>query len=328
MALDVQHGVVVGADDELFLADGHHVLEYITGKRSVSEESFAAFEDNLRTRSRLAAEAGARYVHLVAPDKHTVYRNKFPLTDIRIIGDLYRERVETPFLFPVERLQALAPVAAYGRTDTHWTIHGRLAVVAELMRALGLPIGRVEKRCALLRSRIRPADAEIVGDLGGRFTPPRTEPTDLFKPNWKFHRFSNRVSKGNQGQVILFISSHPLAEGRLVIFGDSFLAQTLPLLTIFFKDVLFCRTPYYHREIILGARPDYIVTQNVERYLGHVEGDANAPPMLLMAPMRGRAIDYRIGDVKALGAVLAGHDTFYKALIRELEAARESPPAA
>ncbi len=321
MAIEVQHGVVLGADGELFLADGHHVLEYITGKRSVSEASFEAFDSNLRTRKQLATESGARYAHLVAPDKHSVYRNKFPLADIRIIGDLYRQRTETPFLFPVERLQALAPVPAYGRTDTHWTLHGRIAIVEELMQALGLPEGRIEKRCGLLRSRIRPAEAEIVGDLGGRFTPPRTEPTDLFKPNWKIHRFSNRVSKGTQGQVILCVSGHPLAEGRLVIFGDSFLAQTLPLLTVFFKDVLFCRTPYYHREIVLGAQPDYIVSENVERYLGHVESDANAPPMLLMAPMHGRPTDYQSADAKALGAVLAGRGTLYKGLIRELDAA-------
>ncbi|CAM8650114.1 hypothetical protein sphantq_02681 [Sphingobium sp. AntQ-1] len=319
--VEIKNGVIIGKKGELFLADGQHrPMDFITGKVDVAETSIMNFQANLVARAEHAASCGARHVHLVAPDKHTVLNESFPIENPVILGDIYRQRVRAPFLFPTEKLRALEG-GGYGFADTHWTWSGRLAAVEEIVLGFGLDEAMVREQIAALAKLIRPRAEQIAGDLGKRFKPPVMQPNETLAANWKVHKFDNHVTSGNDGRINLLISEHPNAQGRIVIFGDSFIAQALSLFTVFFKDVLFCRTQYYHREIMVGARPNYVLTENVERYLSNVRPDEEAPPLLLMAMLRGNPVHYEKSDLDAFSAVLSGHGTRYKGLVEKLKAA-------
>lgn len=311
----IENGVIIGEGDELFLAsERHDTLDLITGKVRISAASLKNFKDNLQHRRELCSYQGIKYLHLVAPDKHTVYRASFPLKDFRVLGDYYRQRTEAEFLFPVEYLQNL-PYRTYGRTDTHWSSHGRIAIAGQVALGFGLEATDVESRLAELHGQVVSTGALVAGDLGGRFTPPRTEAPQEFKPSWKTHAFSNGVTQGNHGRINVVISRHPGAKGRLVVFGDSFMAQTLPALSAFFAEILFFRTRYFHKEIISTASPDFVLTENVERYFSVVESDEQAPPVLLMAALMGRSARYEGDNVKAIAGLLSARtSTPYKAL--------------
>lgn len=318
--MEIKNGVIIGKKGELFLADGHHrPLDFLTGKADVSDASVTNFQANLVARAEHAAGCGARHVHLVAPDKHTVLDESFPIANPIILGDIYRQRVRAPFLFPTEKLRALEH-GGYGFADTHWTWRGRLAAVEEVVLGLGLDEAMVHTRVAELAKLIRPRSGEAPGDLGKRFDPPITQPNETLAAGWKVHKFDNHVTSGNDGRMNLLISEHPNAKGRIVIFGDSFIAQALSLFTAFFKDILFCRTQYYHREIVVGARPNYVLTENVERYLSNVRPDEEAPPLLLMAMLRGNPVHYEKSDLDAFSAILSGHGSRYKGLVEKLKA--------
>lgn len=306
MDIRIENGVIIGEDEQLFLAsERHNTIDLLSGKVPIHRNSFTYFARNLKSRREIATQAGARYVHLVAPDKHSVLREEFPFKEFTPVAETYREKTGADFLFPVQALRASSPLKGYCRTDTHWSIRGRIAIAAELARALGFDEATIAARTATLSALVKPTEQPFVGDLGGRFTPPRDEPGEVLAPDWRIHAFSNGVTSGNHGRINLMISDYPEAQGRLVIFGDSFLAQTLQALTAYFKEILFCRTRFLHREIVLNAAPDYIITENVERYLSAVSSDAEAPPMLLMAPMMGRPARYDGDNVRALGAFLS-----------------------
>ncbi|WP_311269007.1 hypothetical protein [Sphingobium sp. WCS2017Hpa-17] len=318
--IEIKNGVIIGKKGELFLADGQHrPLDFITGKVDVSEASIMNFQANLVARAEHAAGCGARHVHLVAPDKHTVLKDSFPIDDPIILGDIYRQRVRAPFLFPTEKLRELEH-GGYGFADTHWNWRGRLAAVEDVVLGLGLDETMVREQVEALTKLIRPRAEDVAGDLGKRFKPPITQANETLAVNWKVHKFDNQVTSGNDGRMNLLISEHPNAQGRIVIFGDSFIAQALSLFTAFFRDILFCRTQYYHKEIMVGARPNYVLTENVERYLSNVRPDEEAPPLLLMAMLRGNPVNYEKKDLEAFSAVLSGHGSRYKGLVEKLKA--------
>lgn len=320
MGVEIQNGVIVGKKGELFLADGHHrPMDFVTGKVDVAESSIVNFQSNLVARAEHAASCGARHIHLIAPDKHTVLRDSFPIENPVILGEIYRQRTKASFLFPIETLRAVPE--AYGHADTHWTWSGRLAVVERVVLDFGLDPEMVREQVAILKGLIRTRPDQVAGDLGKRFTPPITQSAETLASNWKVHKFENHVTSGNDGRINLLISEHPNAQGRLVIFGDSFIAQALSLFTAFFKDVLFCRTQYYHREIMVGARPNYVLTENVERYLSNVRPDEEAPPLLLMAQLRGNPVQYDKNDLEGLSAVLSGYGSRYTGLVDKLKSA-------
>lgn len=330
MSLPTENGVIIGSDGDLFLvSERHNTLGSLTGSLDIPDTSLRAFAENLRSRTEKCAAKAISYAHLVAPDKHTVNRDRFPLEDFLVLGDYYREKTEAEFLFPVELLRKL-PQRAYGLTDTHWSIHGRIAIAGLVAHTLDPTAEGIDERIAQLSSLVVEAGAPVAGDLGGRFTPPRTEPAFVLRPSWRNHSFHNGVTTGNHGRINVVFSRHPKASGRLVVFGDSFMAQTLSALSAFFREILFFRSRYFHDEIVQLADPDFVLSENVERYLSGVSPDDDAPPMLIMSQLLGRGARYEGQHGRAIAALLSRRTGApYKAFLAELErkeaAAAEAP---
>lgn len=326
MSLAMVNNVVVGEGGELFLcSDRHFTLDLLLGRKSVDKRSIENFTANLERRRALSQACGARYVHLVAPDKHVVLREKFPLKQFLVLGEVYADRSGASFLYPVDELRRQP--GSYSRTDTHWSVEGTIIIAELLATTFGIPGPVVREGCAALRGALVRSEEMVAGDLGVKLDPPHLEPKEHLELPWKVHTFSNGVRGGNDGRIIATVSESPLASGRLVIFGDSFLALGQAALTAFFKEILFCRTRYYHEEIVRSARPDFVVSENVERYLSAVASDADAVPMLLMAQMLGRDTRYRPGHARAIGALLSPGTRAYRDFLKSLVASREVAPA-
>ncbi|MFB2549460.1 hypothetical protein [Ensifer soli] len=318
--MQVENNVIIGKDGELFLSsDRHFTLDLMLGKKSVDEKSFANFSENLKRRQRLCQQNKAQHVHLVAPDKHVVYRDRFPIENFISIGDLYRKNVEQDFLFPVSELRA-SKRRTYGQTDTHWSVWGQIRIAVLVAQAFGFTPEELRAGEDLLDASAREETSRVVGDLGLKLNPQRSEPAVSFAPGWKVSKFSNGIQRGNDGRIIASYSTSPVSRGRLVVFGDSFLAQTLDALSVFFKEVLFCRTRFFHSEIVVNARPDFVLTENVERYFSAVQSDLEAPPMLLMAEMNGKGPRYAPGHAVGIGAMLSGRNRFYRNFVATLDA--------
>ncbi|ONG54056.1 hypothetical protein BKE38_10855 [Pseudoroseomonas deserti] len=315
--LKLAGNVVFGQDGHLFLAsDRHFTMDVLTGQKKTTERSLRNFKENLNRREVLSRRAGARYLHLVAPDKHVALRQHFPLSDFVVLGEQYRDHATPNFLYPVEELRAVG--GGYSRTDTHWNVRGQIAIAGLLARSFELEPAEVAAAEAVLQRQIRPGTRPTAGDLGVKLTPPQTELMESYRVPWKIHSFSNEMQSGNDGRIRITFSESPHARGRLLIFGDSFIAQTQNALTAFFKEIVFCRTRFFHHEMVVATRPDYVLSENVERYLFAVGTDAEAPPMLLMAQLSGHQVSFTEQNLAAFGAIMAPRSRHYKDFVGKL----------
>jgi len=300
--------VIEGRDGFLFLRSG--VLPAsATPPFTPHEDSVANFAANNRGRRKWARKHGTTLLDVVAPDKHAALKACFPFETLSL-AMLYREREAGVFAY---LRSALADPALHFRTDSHWTPAGQLAVARRLAERLDLPAAWIDAtaRDAALCTR---SGADFAGDLGRRLRPQRTEPRQTFKPGWTVLRHNNGAGMID-GLCVVQFSARPDAKGRLLIFGDSLMMTSLPCLSAFFREIVFCRSRNFHPEIAERVRPDWIVCEVVERYLRDVPADRAAPPFLELPQRLGVAPAPLPEDAAAVAALLAPGSDAYRRFV-------------
>ncbi|SEP92975.1 hypothetical protein SAMN04488038_102245 [Solimonas aquatica] len=304
--LRVENGVLIGSRDELYLAGGAHgMLQYALGELRPKPSSVAAFKENLASRKAICESLGLPYLHLVAPEKYKVYCDDFPVKNALSPVDHYRECGD--FVYPDKLLQAVSEGRTYFRNDTHWAPHGQIEIACFLASTFGLQ-KIPEARQAMLAAL---APRRFVGDLGNKLATQPSEDALRLRASPLYSEYENGLAQDNSkpvndGRLILGLSEHPTAQGRLLIFGSSFLWTSMPYLGYLFKEVVFCRTRFFHPEMIHMVRPDYVVSEMAERYLSQVTPDAEAPPFLLMPYLLNRAPTWPESSIRQLTKALMG----------------------
>lgn len=310
-SLEIINGVLVGKDGELFLAGGgHSVLDFATGKIKPSEESIRNLARNLETRRNRAKSEGFRFCHVIAPEKYRVYPELFPVSNPTSLARQYIRGGCEGFLDPVDELMAESAGRTYGINDTHWAAHGKIVVSRLLAKEAGIDPARVEISEHAARSSLEVLEKPFAGDLGNKLQPPVLENAYYFKRTFPHKMIENGITHDttrpvNDGRLIYSLSEAPSAVNRrLLIFGDSYLHLTLPALAFFFSEVLFCRTRWFHPEVIQMFRPDMVVSQQAERYLSFVFPDEHAPNFFLVPYVLGRQPTIAPEDAEVLSKAL------------------------
>jgi tetratricopeptide (TPR) repeat protein len=302
---NVENGVLIGHNNTLFLAEGGHaVLDFATGRRTVPEESYGNFLRNLVQRHRAATSEGAKFQHVIFPDKHSVCTEDFPIEDPILLGVRYLERFPALahyICYPRDELrQATRP--SFMRTDTHVTDYGTILVCAEIVRRL---VG--EPQTTHVSSLIAGTniEADWSGDLGSKLTPPHSETRTQNPMKWLRNWYHNNLTGGNNGIIDIYFNNDSVHDKRLVWFGDSFGRSACQFMAYFFREVTFFRTPFFHPEIFDQIRPDYLVTQNAERYLNFVHSDEMRPAFFMYPHLSNLAYQPGAEFAAAMSAVLS-----------------------
>lgn len=307
--------VIVAPNGELFLAGGRHsVLRFARGEATVAPRVIDTMRTNLEGRRAHAAQRGTPYLHLVAPEKYKVFPEGFPVDAPCSPADAHLA-AGIGFTYPVEELRAAqGPGRSYYRTDTHWAPAGLVVVAGLIAKGAGRSPEAVEAaRQAMVAAMVEGEDV-FYGDLGRKIEPKIGETRHILKcahpvkttENGLGHDYLRPV---NDGRMIITESGCPQAEGRLLIFGDSYLHHALPYLTYVFKTIVFCRTRFYHTEMVGMTEPDMIVTQAADRYLGTVASDADAPPFHMIPFLLGRTPQTTPEDARVISTALSGGRT-------------------
>ena len=283
----IENGVLVGEDGYLFLVGGNHdVLDHIEGKKSPPSSSFLNYHRNLVQREKWASSRNAGYVHIIFPDKQTVLADKFP-RDIRVrLGQSYVEKfddVRHLVCYPVSELLEYRQ-GCFLKLDTHLSDLGVSVVAVRVAERLtGKPLQSVLARLvAHLTSK-----KQVNGDLGSKLSADLTTEEVYLSPWWQPNVFSNGLS-GNNGLVDVWHSPGARFPQRLLVFGDSFGRSMSKVLSALFTDVVFARTPFFHVDLVDQMRPDYVITDNAERYLSHVSGDWERPSFHMLPYLGGQ----------------------------------------
>jgi hypothetical protein len=172
------------------------------------------------------------------------------------------------------------------KTDTHYSAIGNLAITKEIGAAMFPDLAQVGS------SKIAHCIVEqdtFSGDLGRKLSPSPTETTWLLAtPPFPFTVGSNGVQGGNDGICMLIRSPQSLSTKKLLIFGDSFFRAMLPMLAVFYRSIVFCRTRFFHYELIEAVNPDHVLCGIAERYLSQCLADAKRPHFLSYPYLTGR----------------------------------------
>lgn len=286
--------VVIGASGELYLAsERHQTILYWTRAKTAHPDALSKSRDCISARTENAYALGVKkYVHIVAPDKHVVYEDHLPFPLEYSLGrDYQSELLAVPFVYPEHEFRKYLPGQVYRKTDSHWGGLGNAIAAKVVASSLGISEVEVARGFIDLLGALKMENDAYCGDLGQKLPHLPTESLYNVVPDWDFSILQSTVG-GNEGMVACLTSAHPDAKGKLVIFGDSFMFQSLPAMSRYFREVICLRTRSYHHEIVAMARPDYVLTENVERYLSDAITDASAPPFFLMPYLKGRSVEY------------------------------------
>lgn len=307
--LTVDNGVITGNDGYLFLAGGaHNPLKFINSKDQIKKRSVNQFAANIKSRTMKAERRGISYIHIICPDKHFACRKHFPAEITSTLFEAYVEQMPRDFdfsnlVYPLQELEESSENIAY-KTDTHYTPHGTAVVTNELLLKF-----QIDKEINLHDNNLNTTFSRdnFSGDLGSKLVPKVFEKRELLLPNSNSRRFSNSLGSGNNGIIDYYINDDAPIKAKALIFGDSFGRSIATCLTNIFSNVLFLRSPFVHIEIIDSYKPQYMISQNVEKYLSHVTLDREAPPFFLYPFLKGVSPIMDIDSAKAISLALRGN---------------------
>ncbi|TCP58321.1 hypothetical protein EV663_1481 [Rhodovulum bhavnagarense] len=274
-----------GKDGFLFLSGGRHgVFELFSGASSPAPGTAMVFCCNLNARSDYCELTDREFRMVVFPDKCVALRDKVGLATP--LGSLYARCFADQVAASGAAWQVRYPLGpldghedAFTRTDTHYSALGNLAMVKAILTGL-VPDAMLAEGGARIEACIveRPG---ICGDLGTKLSPaPQETATVLRGSPVVLHMRGNGIKGGNDGICILVDSPEALGKKTLLIFGDSFFRALLPMLAVFYRRVIFCRTRYFHTEMVEAFAPDDIFCGVAERYLSRCNPDADRPHFL------------------------------------------------
>jgi alginate O-acetyltransferase complex protein AlgJ len=291
MQSDLVH---VGKDGWLFLVGGtNNVLEYYVEPDRFSANLVSKWLTLLQSRNARAADIGARYIHLIAPEKLTVYPEHYdgdlPYFDscpsLRLVSAARAAQVDNLVVDVVSFMNELKPrYPLYWKTDTHWTFYGCFGAYQMLCSQLGVP-----QNTKLLQGKRN--SGRIVLDLGAKFDPPIREEfsTVDFKAtsrcistnalvNYKKKKNAENDGGLHVGSNVVFVNNGPDAiDKRVVLFGDSFSEYRPHLLTGMlaetFREFHFVWSISIDWSYVERVQPDILITQSAERFMGNVPDD-------------------------------------------------------
>jgi hypothetical protein len=186
-------------------------------------------------------------------------------------------------LYPIAGLRK---AQGYHRTDTHLDVAGQVAVVEELLTPL-LPESDLAAYRRTVTERQSPPKP-YVGDLGVKFDPPISELTPKLNPDKTYILSGNGMQGGNDGLMLIARNSTAPRNERVLLFADSYFRQLIVHLSLTFQDVVFCRTRFFHTEMLNAVRPSFVFCGLAERYLSRVTLDQERPHFLSYPYLLGR----------------------------------------
>lgn len=267
--------VLVGRDGWLFFA-GERMLEHWSRQSVWTEQDLHIWRQLLELRRDWLREHGAKYLFILAPDKHTVYPEYLPTwmepsskpSKIQQLAKYLKAHSDIEFIDLSQTLIDTKKIRVnYLKTDTHWNAFGGFVAYRTLIQSLSrqlpglepLPLDAYEWKPTVYP----PGDlAKLAGndtcqETGG-VTPIPLQPipllTVIYDPN-----------ESPPCRTQTCYTYNEKASGKALIFRDSFAASWYPLLGLHFKEVIYIWSYNWDWSLIEREKPDVVIDEMIER---------------------------------------------------------------
>lgn len=274
--------VVLGADGWLYY--GGTLPDYL-GQNLLPEESLAAIAHNLALTQQYAEDAGAAFAFAIAPDKNSLWPDAMPYYYLRSSQPHNAERLK-PYLEEAgvnyvdlfalfEGSMAAGEPVHYLKTDSHWDNYGALGAYDALAGSLGCrQLGAAESdgfwgpgTVGDLQAMLYPADGACEDNW---FLPGYNDDAGFAGSLWDYTEGS-AVTDARVRTVAMGD-----AEGRLLMFRDSFGNALLPYAAAAFEEALFTKMIPYDMGQAVSMEATAVVIERAER---HIDFLATDPPV-------------------------------------------------
>ncbi len=255
--------VVTGKEDWLYYTDS--VDDYL-GQETMNERQVFNTVNNLRILQQYVQDQGAEFVFTVAPNKNSLYGEHMPYYLSKKVSDVTNISLLTPQmkdmgiryvdLFSVFQKET---EVLYLKRDSHWNNKGAALAYNAIMDELKYDHNTFEAIAAERRKT-------EVGDLSRMLYPTG------YEPEWNYtygeaNTFAYTSEHSNVEDAWLTTECEE-AQGRLLMFRDSFGNTLIPFMAQQFVSSMFSKEAVYDiAKRMEEQNPDIVVVEKVERNL-------------------------------------------------------------
>lgn len=267
--------VLIGRDGWLYWSGDRMIDHYCAGVR-FGDLRLHGWQVLLETRRNWLRKFGAKYIFVIVPDKQTVYPEHLPKwlvksdkpskVDQFVAYMKAHSSVEILDLRqPLIEAKETAPL--YCLTDTHWNSYGAFLGLQKLIAALS------RQMPGLKPLPLNAFDYQLVSGPGGdlavamgqeemkerqdfNFTP---------RPPLKPFQQSTIAAHGPYTLGPTITTDNPHANGKAVLFRDSFAGAWVPFLGYYFNHTTYVWQYQWDETFLQQERPDVVVDEIVER---------------------------------------------------------------
>lgn len=265
--------IIVGEDNWLFLGNFYdNINETILGIDTFSTQELKLMEEVQLERKRFLDSLGIDYYIMIAPEKSTIYAEKFPikLNVDRTKTDQTKElltRLGITVIFPKEALlEKKNSLQLYYKYDSHWNGNGAYIGYSQLMDSLKIKHPELQK-LSISDFHVTTEYKNIENDLSNilfiESDWDNIPEYGLKNPTTQL--LERRFDQNNPKIRVLSTIGNTK---KLISLNDSYLPIFATYLGESFKEYAmyqFVGFPNFHYDVILKERPDIVVFEIVER---------------------------------------------------------------
>jgi hypothetical protein len=265
--------VLIGKNGWLFLKDDtNSSIEYITGKKCLSEESVKAWGDLINTRLERCKRLGISYYHLVCPEKEVVYSQYLPedffVSDNRPVVKILQNLKDDQVIYPnyISWIKENPGYDIFTKGDTHWSFYGAYVACKALISSMSkqkavTPLASLESyeffdgyQVSDLQVKTKGRNVELI-----RYTKPIHR--EIFKI------YDNQLS--NTGRTQEYKNTRAI-ENRVIVFHTSSFDWMKPYINDSFSNVKYIWDRNINWDEVEDFQPDFLIFQSNERFLTSV----------------------------------------------------------
>lgn len=260
--------VLVGRDGHLFLTnDTNRVIDQIEGRFVLEPRQLWATALAHAARRTLCEAQGARYDHILIPDRETVLSQLLPepvspgrdgLRPIEQYARIGADRVHR-FAYDPDVLRSVHDEPSFFKGDTHWTCDGAVRYMKALLPGLGCNLSPYDTVAIKSYAYQNPGDLSV--KIGAAPENARIRMPD--SPALKAV-YDNNLP--NLGRMRVYQNPQQPEEERWLVLHDSFgewLTLMLPLLA---RTTCFVHMPDWDEMFVLDFRPTRVLFLQIERF--------------------------------------------------------------
>lgn len=260
--------VLTGREGHLFLTnDTNRIIDQIEGSYVLEARQLWSIALAHAARRAFCEAHGARYDHIVVPDRETLLSQFLPQEirpgrhgprPIHQYGAIGADRVHR-FSYELEPLQRAYDAPSLFKGDTHWTCDGAIRYMHALLPGLGCDLTPYDTASIKSFPYQNPGDLSSKIGGGAEEAAIRMPETSVLKPI-----YDNAL--GNLGRMRVYRNPSQPEQERWLVLHDSFGEWLSLMFPVLAHTTCFVHTPDWDELFALDFKPSRVLFLQIERF--------------------------------------------------------------